>query len=120
MSCSWCDYDLVKESYVIFDHHRKPKSVVFCSLNCCVAHISNCEEVEYVEQMIESLYIYYRIKGYISEAPSKYKLKKFGGSLEYSEYRQNFICPKTQVSLETYENEYNYTEDDEFDEKYIS
>ena len=111
MSCNWCDYELNSESYVIFDHNRKPRPSTFCSLNCCAAYISKCEEIEYIEQMIESLYIYYRIKGYIPEAPSKTKLKKFGGSLEYSEYRQNFICPKTQVKLETYEDEYISDED---------
>lgn len=114
MSCNWCDYEINSESYVIFDHHRKPRSLTFCSLNCCVAHISNREEIKYVEQMIESLYIYYRIKGYIPEAPSKTKLKKFGGSLEYSEYRQNFICPKTQMKLEIYEDEYISDEDDRY------
>lgn len=107
MSCSWCGYSLNLvyphfTGYQVFNGYGGNLGFTMCSLNCCVAQIYRLDVQ--VEPRLEYLYDYYGIAGRIEPARDKSKLTVNGGTLSYSQFRQNFICPPTSES-EYYEEE---------------
>jgi hypothetical protein len=114
MSCSWCDYDLDKVSpgfsgYMIFNSFGETMSYRVCSMNCGVAQIY--ELGTQVDLRVEKLLNYYQVSSYIYPAKPRTKLTKFGGTLSYSVYRRDFICPYGEP-----EEDYDY--EDDYDNPY--
>jgi hypothetical protein len=89
--CDWCEYNFTYKSFDIFDIYMKGLGYCFCSLNCCVAQILKMNK--FVKERVLLLYKFYHIDNSIEIIPSKSKnkLKKYGGKLDYSEFRKNFI-----------------------------
>ena len=101
MLCSWCSYNINLvyndfAGYVIFDEYGYINNTDrFCSINCGVASINtdHTQSMQIIDKKIDYLYKYYNLTGFVREAPSISKLKDFGGTMSYKEYRDEFRCP---------------------------
>ncbi len=114
MSCNWCSYELSLvypcfKGYTIFNSYGDNLGYNLCSMNCCLSQIYKIGVQ--TNQYVDQLYKFYNLKGFIPEAKPKNKLSKFGGTLSYTQYREEFICPPPDYEEEFVENDYEFEDD---------
>ena len=83
-----------------------------CSINCCVAQIYKLGLQ--TEPRLEYLYDHYGVSGPVRPAPDPNKLTFNGGSLSYTQYRQNFVCPPICEEYQDEEEDYEFEDGDPY------
>ena len=94
------------KDYFIFDEHYNIEIYRFCSLNCGLKYIMD-SKTELVKK-IKHFFDFYDVVPYseknpsgVSQALPKERLIIFGGYLDYTTYRKDFICPDMHVKSES-------------------